>query len=58
MRINTSLANLVTHQVPTLASLHIFVLFLVRTYERMYLRTDTMCETNDHLFGRGLVGQK
>ena len=20
-------------------------------------RTDTMCENNDHLFGRGLVGQ-
>ena len=23
-----------------------------------YGRTDTMCENSDHLFGRGLVGQK
>ena len=22
------------------------------------VRTDTMCENNDHLFGRGLVGQE
>ena len=29
-----------------------------RTDVRTYGRTDTTCENNDHLFGRGLVGQK
>ena len=29
-----------------------------QTYVRADLHTDTMRENNDHLFGRGLVGQK
>ena len=61
----TSLINLVTHQAQTLAFKRIFVLFLkqpsvVTLFFGVYVyqRTDTMCEINDHLFDRGLVGQK
>ena len=37
-----------THQAPTLA--------LKRVFSDEH--ADTMCENNDHLFGRGMVGQQ
>ena len=40
-----------THQAPTLALKGVLVI-------GTYGRTDTMCENNDHLFSRGLVGQQ
>ena len=57
VKVRTSLANSVTHQTPTLALCCLFC-FWVGTYERTYRRTNTLLlETNEHLFGSGLVDQ-
>ena len=47
----------VTHQAPAnrWSLFSSIVSFIARFL--FFGRTDTMCENNDHLFGRGLVGQ-
>ena len=54
--------NVVACLVLALCSVYLF-LFVTdgrmegSTYRRTDVRTDTMCKNNDHLYGRGLVGQ-
>ena len=51
-------ANLMTHQVPC-SLIECFCYQDRRTsFSRTDERTATMCDNNDHLYGRGLIGQK
>ena len=48
---------MMTHQPPTLELQRAFARFGFWSGPA-HGRTDTMCDTNDHLFGCGLVGQQ